>query len=304
MLYDLIIVGGGPAGLTAAMYARQKQLNALLVSQELGGKTNYDLELPDVETHHIIRGTELVEKFWRELEDSGFGHKLERITAVSKTYDTFTLTTTSDAHLKAKSVIWATGSRIRLLNVPGEHDFMGKGVSYSAVSHASLFRGKTVAIIGDAKLALQSVAELAITAEMVHFIVPAPTYGVMDTPLLQRLVNSGKVAVWEGYKINAIAGDEYANCVLLETHEGKPLHIHTNGIFIELGLSPNSEAVSALAELNPEGFVLIDNCNRTTCPGLFAAGDVTNTYAEQVLIAIGEGAKAALSAYEYLLPNI
>ncbi|HEX6384869.1 MAG TPA: FAD-dependent oxidoreductase, partial [Anaerolineae bacterium] len=171
-MYDLIIVGGGPAGLTAAIYAIRKRLNTLVVSQDLGGKINYDMELPWVEGHQVIRGVEVVEKFWRELDYLDFARRLERVATVAKDEDVFLVTTADGTELQARSVILATGSRIQQLEVPGERDFIGRGLSYSALSYAPLFVSKRAAVIGDAKLALRAVAELALVASTVHFIVP------------------------------------------------------------------------------------------------------------------------------------
>ena len=267
-MYDLIIVGGGPAGLTAAIYALRKRLNVFLVSQDLGGKVNYRLEVPNLEGHQVIRGVEIVEKFWRELDYLEF----------------------------------ARHSRVRQLGVPGEMEFVGRGISYSAISYAPLFLGRRTAVIGDGPLALRAVAELALGSEIVNMVALSPD--VMDSPIIQRLASSSKVAIWAGYEVKEILGADYAERLVVQTAKGETTEIAVDGIFIELGLIPNSDPVKELAELDADGRVVIDKLNHTSCPGLFAAGDVTDAYAEQVLIAVGEGAKAALSAYEYLLPNL
>ena len=301
-MYDLIIVGGGPAGLTAAIYALRKRLNVFLVSQDLGGKTNYRMELPDVESHQVIRGVEIVEKFWRELDYLEFARHLEPVTTIEKEEDIFTVTTVSGERREASSVILATGSRVRQLGVPGEKAFIGRGLSYSAISYAPLFLGRRTAVIGDGPLALRAVTELALVSDKVHLV--ALSADVMGSPIVQRLASSAKVVVWEGYDITEIQGTGYAERIIVQTPEGETAEIVVDGIFIELGLIPNSDPVKDLARLDDQGRVVVDNLNRTNCPGLFAAGDVTDAYAEQVLIAVGEGAKAALSAYEYLLPNL
>lgn len=307
-MYDLIIVGGGPAGLTAAVYAIRKRLNVLLVSDDLGGKTNYHMVLPGMETHQVIRGVEVVDRFRRELSYLDFAVRSEKAQTIEKKEDLFTVKTaltpgassTGGAELMAKSVILATGSRVKYLNVPGEKGYMGRGLSYSAISHAPLFIGKHTTVIGDGKLALRAVAELAQVSNTVHLV--APTHGTLDMPMAKRLMaDKMKVVVLEGYKVKAIEGNGFADKVILETPEGKEAEIGTDGIFVELGLIPNSELVKGLVDLDEQGRVIVDNRNRTNCPGLFAAGDVTDAFAEQVLIAVGEGAKAALSAYEYLL---
>ena len=301
-MYDLIIVGGGPAGLTAAIYAIRKRLDIFLISLDLGGKTNYRMELPDGETHGVIRGVEVVEKFWRELDYLEFARHLEPVRMIDKEGSVYTVTTADGDTHKARCVILATGSRVIHLGVPGEDKFIGRGISYSAISHAPLFIGKRTVVVGDGDLALRAVTELALVADTVHLV--AHSHDALETPLVKRLATSMKVIVWEGYSVKEIQGGKFAEKVIIETKEGARSELEIDGVFIELGLLPNSEPVQGLADLDNRGRVIIDNLNRTTCPGLFAAGDVTNAFAEQVLIAVGEGAKAALSAYDYLLPRL
>jgi alkyl hydroperoxide reductase subunit F len=159
-----------------------------------------------------------------------------------------------------------------------------------------------VAVIGDGRQAERAVAELALAAETVHLI--SQGHGALETPLIRRWATSLKVVVWEGYHVREIQGDGYANRVLIEGADAAQAAVDVDGVFIELGLIPNSGPVEGLAALDDQGRVKVDSLNRTSCPGLFAAGDVTDAHAEQVLIAVGEGAKAALSAYDYLLPML
>jgi alkyl hydroperoxide reductase subunit F len=301
-MYDVIIVGGGPAGLTAAIYAIRKRLNVFLLSQDLGGKTNYRMDLPDMESHQVIRGLEVVEKFWRELDYLEFARRLEPVKAINSEDGSFLVTALSGETFQTRSVILATGSRVQQLGVPGEDLFVGRGLSYSAISYAPLFIGKRTAVVGDGDLALRALTELALVADTVHLI--AHSSGALKTPLVKRLATNLKVVVWEGYSVKELQGDTYAERVIIESEDGAQSTLEIDGIFVELGLIPNSEPVQGLADLDDQGRVIVDNLNRTTCRGLFAAGDVTNAYAEQVLIAVGEGAKAALSAYDYLLPNL
>lgn len=301
-MYDLIIVGGGPAGLTAAIYAIRRRLNVLLVSQDLGGKTNYHMTLPGMEMYQVIRGADVVEKFRREVEYLDFARRQAAVQSIDKRQNHFIVTTTGHIELMAKSVIFATGSSVKRLNVPGERDFLGRGLSYSALSYAPLFAGKRTVVIGDGDLALRAVAELAHEATIVRLI--APNSGALSTPLGQKLqTDTLNVDVLEGYKVKAIQGNGFAERVIVESPEGQELELETDGVFVELGLVPNSGPVRDLTEVDALGRVVIDNRNRTDCVGLFAAGDVTNAYAEQVLIAVGEGVKAALSAYDYLLAS-
>lgn len=299
-MYDLIIIGGGPAGLTAAVYAIRKRLNMLLISEDLGGKTNYQMMMPWMETYQVIRGVDIVDKFRRELQYLDFAHRMGKVVAVTKTNEGLTIKLADKTALLAKSVIFATGSRVKHLNVPGEQDYIGRGLSYSAISYAPLFIGKNTMVIGDGTLALRAVSELSQVAASVHLVAPTP--GVLKTVMAQKLMDNGlKMILLEGHKVKAIRGNGFADRVILETPTGAAKEVKTDGIFVELGLLPNTDLVKDLVELDNQGRVIVDNRNRTSCTGLFAAGDVTNAFAEQVLIAVGEGAKAALSAYEYLL---
>lgn len=301
-MYDLIIVGGGPAGLTAAIYAIRKRLNVFLVSQDLGGKINYRMDAAGIDSNQVIRGQEIVEKFWRELDYLEFARHLEPVTQINKRGDFFDVQTVGGDDLESKSVILATGARVKHLNVPGEKEFFGRGLSYSAVSHAPLFFGKRTAVVGQGPLALRAVTELSLSADTVHLVTPGPE--MLDTPLVKRLATDLKVILWEDYRIKEIVGSAYAERIIMESSDGAEAEIEIDGIFVELGLIPNSEMVRGLVELDDRNRVKIDSYNRTSCPGLFAAGDVTDAFAEQILIAVGEGAKAALAAYDYLLPSL
>jgi thioredoxin reductase len=241
-----------------------------------------------------------VDRFRRELEYLDFARRIERVEAIGQFNNRFALRTASGAELIARTIILATGSRVKYLNVPGERDYMGRGLSYSAISYAPLFIGRHATVVGDGILALRAVAELAQVASTVHLI--APSHGTLSMPLAQKLLaDPMKIVVMEGYTVKAIQGKEFAEQVIVKSPEGQESKIDTDGIFVELGLLPNSDLVKGLTNLDNQGRVIIDKRNRTSCLGLFAAGDVTDAYAEQVLIAVGEGAKAALSAYEYLL---
>ncbi|GAB4150196.1 MAG: hypothetical protein Fur0021_12340 [Candidatus Promineifilaceae bacterium] len=298
-MYDVIVVGGGPAGMTAALYALRKRLDVLVISQDLGGKINYQLELPYQDTCEVIRGSDVVEQFWQELDRLAYARRLERVVSVQRREDVFTVTTEASMDFAGRSVILATGARIKQLGVPGERDYMGRGLSYSAISHASLFVNKEVTVVGQGELALRAAAELAQLATVVNLVLPAGV--ALDTPLGRKLDRSMKAVIWEGHQVKAIQGNGYANRLLLKAPDGRLITLPSDGIFVEMGLIPNSEPVRGLAELDAGGYVIVDNRNRTNCPGLFAAGDVTNVCTEQVLVAVGDGAKAALSAFDYLL---
>lgn len=301
-MYDLIVVGGGPAGLTATVYAIRKRLNVLMLTKDLGGKTQYRLALPWIQDYQVIRGLETVNKFRNELEYLEFARKMDTAEKITKEGDHFVVETKSGESLQARAVILATGTRQVRLNVPGEKEFTMRGLCYSALSYAPLFIDRTTVVIGDGDLALRAAAELATVAKHVHLVCRNDEQ--LTTPLGRKLKSAENVTILKDHQVVEFKGDEFAEAVLIKDPFGKVLEIAADGTFIEMALMPMSQMVANLVNLDERGRIVVDCANRTNVAGIFAAGDVTNTYAEQVLIAVGEGAKAALSAYEYLLPTL
>jgi len=302
IMYDLIIIGGGPAGLTAAIYAIRKRLNVLMLSKDLGGKTNYRLALPWIEDYQVIRGLEIVNKFRTELEYLDFARQIEAVEKIEKKGDHFIVTTKAGTALESRTVILATGARQVRMDVPGEKEYTMKGLCYSALSYAPLFIDKSVVVIGDQDLALRSAGELATVAREVTMV--CANDKMLTSPLGQKLQKAKNVKIMKDCEIVEVQGDEYARKLILKNKAGKLSELPADAMFVEKALTPNTEMVKGLVELDGQGHVVIDSGCRTNVPGFFAAGDVTNGFAEQVLIAVGEGAKSALSAYEYLLPKL
>jgi alkyl hydroperoxide reductase subunit F len=301
-MYDLIIIGGGPAGLTAAIYAIRKRLNVMVLSKDLGGKTNYRLALPWVEEYQVIKGLEIVNKFRNELEYLDFACRIEVVDKVDKVNDHFVVTTATGNTMESKAVILATGTRQVRMNVPGEKEYTMKGLCYSALSYAPLFIDKSVVVIGDEDLALRSAGELSTVAKEVTMV--CTNDKMLDSPLGHKLQQAQNVKIMKDCEIVEVQGDEYARKLILKDKAGNLNEYPADGMFVEKALTPNTNMVKNLVLLDQQGRVIIDSACRTNIPGLFAAGDMTNSYAEQVLVAVGEGAKAALSAYEYLLPML
>jgi len=297
-MYDLIILGGGPAGLTATVYALRKRLNVLLITRDLGGKTNYHLQLPFVEKHLVITGAEVVSRFANEVEYLEFSRVFDKAEKVEKTKDGFKVLTREGGEYQSKALIVATGALGRLMKIPGEKEYMMRGLCYSAVSYAPLFIDRDVVVIGDTKLALRAAAELAHIAHQVTLV--APSHGELETSLGRNVLKAENVKVMEGYRVDEVKGDEYARRIVV-SKDGDSSELEADAFFVELELEPQSGIVADMVALDKRKRIMIDGRNRTSTEGLFAAGDVTDVIAEQVLISVGEGAKAALSAYEYLL---
>jgi thioredoxin reductase len=297
-MHDLIILGGGPAGLTATVYALRKRLDVLLITRDLGGKTNYRLQLPFVEKHLVITGEEVVSRFANEVDYLEFSRIFDKAEQVGKLEDGFEVSTRGGQTHQARALLVATGALGRQLEVPGEREYMMRGLCYSAVSYAPLFIERETCVIGDTRLALRSTAELARIAKKVTLV--APSHGDLESPMGRKILGAANVEVLEGYRVKAVLGDDYARKLVIH-RDGEERRLEADAFFVELELVPQSEIVADLVARDRLGHIMVDARNRTSTPGLFAAGDVTDVIAEQVLIAVGEGAKAALAAYEYLL---
>lgn len=298
-MYDLIIIGGGPAGLTAAVYAIRKRLNCLLISPDLGGKANARMQIEGVDTWNVINGGDLVRRFRSEVEYLDFARILEKVTALQRVGRTFSVTTAGGKVLEAKAVIVATGADAVRLTVPGADRYFLRGVAYSTVSYAPLYIDKSVALVGSGPMALRGAAELAQVVAKLYLI--APTHGELDTPLGLRVRTAVHVEVMENWRPVAVEGDAYARQLVVQSPQDEQRTLDVDAIFVELGLKPHSELVRGVVDLDAQDRIVVNSSAETSVPGLFAAGDVTHLPAEQVVIAIGEGAKAALAAYEYLL---
>lgn len=304
-MYDLIIIGGGPSGLTATIYALRKRLNVLLISKDLGGKTNFRLQLPEMEQHLVINGEEIVNRFVNEIRYLDFSRVMDKVEKIEKIAGGYRVITRGGkeherplGQYDTRSILIASGTQGKFLDVPGEKDYLMRGLCFSAMSYAPLFIERNTVVVGDDDLAMRAAMELAQIAKHVTLI--APTHGQLDSPIGKRLQTWPNVLILEGYQPKQVKGDNYARSLVVGKN-GDTRELTADAIFVELGLKPNSEMVKGLVEMEPDGRIKIDAHNRTSAPGIFAAGDVTDVYAEQVLIAIGEGAKAALAAHEYLM---
>lgn len=288
--------------MTAAIYAIRKRLNVLLISKDLGGKTNYRLALPWIEEYQVINGLEVVNKFRSELEYLKFARSMDSVDQIEKNPDGFTVHTKGGEQLEARAVIIATGTRQQRLAVPGEKDFIMRGLCYSALSYAPLFIERKTVVIGSGDLALRSGAELATVAKHVHMV--GVDEAALQSPLGKKLQAADNVTILENYEVVSVLGNGYANCIVVKGPDGQESMLEAEGTFVEMALLPQSQMVAGLVDLDNQGRIKVDCYAKTSMPGIFAAGDVTDSYAEQVLVAVGEGAKAALSAYEYLLPRL
>ena len=299
-MYELMVIGGGPAGLAASVYVARKKLEALLISVDIGGQVNKTLGIENYLGYQFIEGPELIDKFQTQVSqfpiDQKIGYKVSRL---EKFDDGFEAISEAGDRYQAKAVIFATGKSPRKLNVPGEAELTGRGVTYCAICDGPVFAGQRVAIVGGGNSALEAALDMVKIAEHVDLVSLTPLTG--DAILIDKLTDAKNLTIFTEYQTEKIEGQDFANGMLvrdLKSSEGKRLEV--TGVFIEIGLVPNSAAVRGLIELNKWGEVPISCACETTVPGLYAAGDVTDVPEKQIIVAAGEGAKAALQAHRYL----
>ena len=296
-MYDLIIIGGGPAGITAAAIALNQRLETLIVAERWGGQTTYTMQLADTEGREVITGEKLLDAYRRQLDYLDFVHRFDTATRVVHNGRHFVVDTARGSRFEGHTLIIATGAKPQRLNVPGETRLSGHGLSYSATTHASLFLGRDVAVVGKDQRAQWAAADLARKAHRVYLLAPT---SLVETPLLPRLRCAQNVDIMEGVEICEVCGEYFVDGIMLAKPEGEVGEIAVKGVFVKLPRIPNSELVREWVDCDKDGHIIVDvNCS-TSWPGVFAAGDVTHV-SEQVLVHIGEGAKAAISAYHYLL---
>ena len=299
-MYELIILGGGPAGLTAAVYAARKQINALLLSKDTGGQVNWTLGVENYMGYQFIEGSELMEKFEEQVKQFPIETKVEPEARQVRQIDGgFEVETDDGNNYQSKALIVATGKRPRPLNVEGEEKFKGRGVTYCSICDGPMFTGMRVAVIGGGNSALESVIDMAKIAEHIDLVSVTPLTG--DQVLIDKVTAIKNLTMYLEHGVVRIEGETFVESLTvrdLKTKEEKTLPL--KGMFVEIGLLPNSGVVKDIVKLNKVGEIEVDSANSTGVEGLFAAGDVTNVPDKQIVIAAGEGAKAALEAHKYL----
>src|SRR4030042_4470553 len=299
-MYDLMIIGGGPAGMTAAVYTARKKLNALLLSKDVGGQVNWIFGVENYMGYQFIEGQQLIRKFEEQVKRFPIDMKVgEVVSSLSRIDGGFEVRTESGETYRAKTVLIATGKRPRPLNVPGEEQLRGRGVTYCATCGGPLFADMEVAVIGGGNSALEVVDDMVKIASRVYLVSLTPL--TADQVLIDRVKDAGNLTMFLEHEVTEITREKLVDGIKirdLKTKQEKELRV--NGVLIEIGLMPNSTVAKGVAALNRKGEIEVTCNNETNIAGLFAAGDVTNVPEKQILIAAGEGAKAALQAHRYL----
>jgi len=304
-LYDVAVVGYGPAGITAAIYAARKKLSVVLIGDFPGGEVRNSGAIEnwpgDGETDGIALADKLIKHL--QLHQADVTVVQQKVTLVTKNDDaTFTLTTDA-APYQSRTVIYTAGRHPRLLEVPGEAEFKNRGVTYCATCDAPLFPDKEVAVIGGGNSGAEAVIMLQKIAKKIYLLHIADALPA-DQVLVNNFKDDPKVTILYNAKTTSIAGEvmvQKLDYVDTATNETKSLAVQ--GIFVTIGAIPNTEPVKDLVTLNKFGAIPADRYGLTSVPGFFAAGDVTDIRDAQIVVAAGHGCSAALSAGDYISRN-
>ncbi|MEN6342925.1 MAG: FAD-dependent oxidoreductase [Methanospirillum sp.] len=296
---DVLIVGAGPAGLTAGVYCARKGLKTLLVATAIGGQALESWAIENYMGYRMIKGEELMHKFEEQLTTQDVRLELDRVTGIARAVDGFQATTDAGRTITATSLVIASGKHPRKLGVENEQKYLGRGLSVCATCDGPLFKDKRVAVVGGGNMAVQMAIELAGVATRVDLIVRTELKA--DEANLARLAQKKNINVLKGYDVAELHGDAFLTGITIrERSTGRETELEFDGVFAEIGWLPNTEFLGGLLELNPEGKIVVDENCHTSVPGVYAAGDVTSIHSDQIIIAAGEGAKAALEAYTWV----
>jgi alkyl hydroperoxide reductase subunit F len=302
-MLDLIIIGGGPAGLTAAIYAARKKLDFKVLAQKIGGEqvliTSVIENYPAIKS---ISGIEFIKKIREHIRDYQVEiEEGQEVVKVIKKENNFLVKTKVAKEYTAKTLIIASGRKPRHLGLPGEKEFEGRGVSFCSVCDAPLFRDRVVAVIGSGNAGLESALDLTKYAKKIYVLERASKV-IGDKILQERLEETGKVEFIIKAIAKEIKGEEFVSVLLYQDEEIQKIkELKVTGVFIHVGSATSVDFVKDILELNVAGEIVIDpKSNQTSVEGIFAAGDVTDIKWKQIVVAAGEGAKAVLSVHEYL----
>jgi thioredoxin-disulfide reductase len=294
---DLIIIGAGPAGITASVYAARKRMDFMVLSRDVGGQTIWSSDVENYTGYQFITGMELAQKFREHLER--FDVRLnegETVTLAEKRGSSIHVETDRDRY-EARCIIVASGRVPREIDVEGEAEFRNRGVTYCATCDGPLFADKPVAVIGGGNSALEATLQMMNIASEVY-VFDRDSSLKADPVMVEKAEASPKVRIFTDSRILRIRGNDFVTGLDANV-AGRPESIDVKGVFIEIGSLPSSGFVSGVAKNEDDEIIVNCQC-QTDVPAVFAAGDVTNVYAKQIIVACGEGAKAALAAFEYL----
>lgn len=300
-MVDVLVIGAGPAGLNAALYAARKELSVKVVTTDMGGQMLLTNEIENYLGFPSISGFELADKMEAHVKQYPVEFVYAGVKSLVKEADgTFTAHLDDGSELHGKTCIVTAGKHSRTLDIPGEKEYTGRGVSYCATCDAPFYRKKTVAVVGGGDSAVQAAIELAKLCPTVYLLVRSRIRA--QEILVKRMKELDHVKVYVGYTPEVVKGEKKVNALIIRNKaDGSMEELTVDGVFVEAGGIPNNSFLPSDVKVNSLGEIMTNKDGETNVEGLFAAGDVTDCRNKQVIIAAGEGAAAALAAHEYLL---
>jgi len=295
-VYELIIIGAGPAGITAAIYAARKRMDFIMLTINVGGQVIVSPGIENYTGFQYIPGAELTAKFQEHLNRYKFELKMEEVQKVNREGALFRVRT-NVGNYAGKAIIVVTGRKSKELKVPGEVEFKNRGVSYCATCDGPFFQDLDIAVVGGGNSALEAVLQLIKIAKSIYLIERGSVLKA-DTVLVEKAKVSGNVRILTNAQVVEVFGDRLVTGIKVQ-RDGSDMLLPVQGVFVEIGSIPNSDMVDFSAR-NAWGEIIVNCKCETNIPGLFAAGDVTDAPEKQIIIAAGDGCKAAISAFRYV----
>jgi alkyl hydroperoxide reductase subunit F len=302
-VFDMLIIGAGPAGASAAIYAARKGIRTGLVADRIGGQVNDTLGIENFISMKYTEGPQLVQALENHVNDYDVAIMRARKAVNLTKKDLIEVTLDNGVTLTSKSAILATGARWRDINVPGEQKFQRKGISYCPHCDGPFYKGKRVAVIGGGNSGIEAAIDLSFVVEHVTVLEFADELKA-DQVLQDKLRARSNVTIITGAETREITGrDKVEGLNYIDRSTGEEVVLQVEGVFILIGLMPNTEWLADAVKRTTHGEIIIDDHGMTNVPGVFAAGDCTNTVYKQIIISLGSGATAALGAFDYLIRN-
>ncbi len=300
-MYDVIIIGAGPAGMTAGIYTARKKLKTLILSKDIGGQMVWSSDIENYTGFSVLSGAELTLKFQEHVQSIGPDLELKigtEVKALDKNITSFVIQDKTGTQYYSRAVIIASGKNPKHLGIPGEQKFFGKGVAICATCDAPLYKGKDVAVVGGGNSAMDAVLALSKVARSIHCIT-VNNQLMGDAVLLSKITAQPHIHFYYNTQVTEILGEQSVTGVMLQKADGSKQQIAAVGVFVEIGYEP-SIAFDSLTHKNEKGEIKVDGNLQSSVPGIFVAGDVNDAWGEQIIIAAGEGAKAALAVSDFL----
>jgi alkyl hydroperoxide reductase subunit F len=299
--YELIILGAGPAGTAAGVYASRKKIKTLLIAESFGGQATVAAKIENIIGYTDLSGVQMAQAFEKQLRANQVEMVSDTITSIKKEADIFQVATANSGFFKTKNILIALGRKYKNLEVPGEEKFKGRGVVYCSTCDAPLFKDKPVAVVGAGNAGLLSVIDLSPYASKIYLLTKNENLKA-DEVLQDKVKNIPKAEIILNAKITEIEGDAMVEALKYQDAKtGEIKRLVVNGVFVQIGMKPNIEPVKDLIQINKTGEIIAEPLTgRTSAPGIWAAGDITDLPYKQISVAVGDGIRALLDIYAEL----